>query len=307
MQPVVRMIRPSSSGGEEFLPPNLEILEQAGFTLRIQELPPRSPWPFSAASIQDRVRDLWDAISDPDCHILLCARGGYGASDLLPFLPWELMKATPHKWLSGFSDISALHWALFTQLGWPSIHSPMPASGLWGKNSTADIRALIRLFSEPQKKGYMEVQALNLAAEKSRSCQGILLGGCLSVICSLSGTPWFPTDLSELLFYFEDTGENPGQLIRHWNQLIQNKSLTEAQGVIIGSISQHHSQLTEMEIKRELASRVEIPCWGTSDFGHISPNFPVVNGAFAHIENRALLNWKYHPKRLSQTAQKERM
>ena len=295
MSKVIRIIRPSGSGGDQRLSENIETLREAGFEVRSPEHRVKSlRWPYSDGTVSDRSRELWHALTEQDSQIILCARGGYGASDLLPFLPWELLKSTPQKWLVGFSDITALQSGLFARLSWPSIHGPMPASALWGKNSFEDIERLMALFRSEHKSGWLSVSPLNDLADTSEDLSGVLFGGCFSVLCSLSGTPWFPQNCRGMVLFLEDIGENPGQLMRHLNQLVQNDCLKQVKGLIIGSLSDMDSELSDRAVKEALASRLHIPCWESNDFGHISPNMPLVNGAKCVIgQGSEHLNWTF--------------
>jgi len=270
------------------------MLEDSGIRILPEQPMVRDHWPYTASSPQSRLESLNQALTETGSEVILCARGGYGASDLLPFLPWEQLKATPHKWIVGFSDITALQWALYSILGWPSVHGPMPASSLWGKGGERrDTDQLIRVLKDKHKQGSVKIRPLNFPA-KEKGASGILLGGCLSVICSLSGTSYFPRFEDKHLIFLEDTGENPGRLMRHWNQLLQNGCLETASGVIIGRLIEHGSDLSEHAIRREMAGRTDIPCWESGDFGHVSPNFPLVNGSRSNIKKGGeALYWSF--------------
>lgn len=298
-QACVRIIRPSGRGGDEFLAANLVSLEAAG--LRV--LPPPLPvdldadlWPYTAGSTQHRLAALSAALLEEESQVLLCARGGYGCSDLLPGLPWERLRHSPPKWLVGFSDITALSCALWEKAGWPSIHGPMPASPLWGQNSQADIAALLALLgsdlSQP-KQGTLSLSPLQEEPPLHRSVKGWLLGGCLSVLANLIGTPYLPQAAGAILL-LEDTGENPGRLLRYFNQLLQSSFLDGVAGIVWGNLAALGSDLSPLEVKAELATRAPLPMWSSEDFGHLSPNYPFVIGAEATLDStKGLLSWHY--------------
>ena len=170
----------------------------------------------------------------------------------------------------------------------------MPASSLWARaGEVRDIESLINILTSQKKSGSIQVTAVNETA-RDNPVQGTLLGGCLSVICSLSGTKYFPESLKDHILFLEDTGENPGRLIRHWNQLLQNGCLQQLKGVILGRFSEHDSDLSEDSIRREIASRSPVPCWMSDDFGHTSPNFPLVNGSQGTIKpEQGVLHWTH--------------
>ena len=80
-------------------------------------------------------------------QILWCGKGGYGASSLLDQIPWEkLDKKRQDKLIVGFSDISALHSALYAKLGWVGLHAAMPFSKLWTNKKNLANKALEKLI-----------------------------------------------------------------------------------------------------------------------------------------------------------------
>ena len=129
----MRIIRPSSREKEIIAQDRVTELQNAGFHTTVGQTKSDPTWPFAAASIEARARELIDGVEDSATHILWVGRGGYGASDLLPILPWDRWKKTQPKIIVGYSDVSALHSAFFTKLGWPGLHAPMPLHESWGR------------------------------------------------------------------------------------------------------------------------------------------------------------------------------
>jgi muramoyltetrapeptide carboxypeptidase len=283
----VKIIFPSSSCQDSILSKTLDELKEIGFFAHFEKPEPYLPLPFFASSVKDRVSELTRALLSSSKAPLLCARGGYGASDLLSYLPWEKLKDVTPKFLVGFSDISALQSALFTKLNWPSIHGPMPGTDLWGKNGAQDIEALYALLREPHNmRGEIQVRALTTG---NHSPQGWLFGGCMSVLCNLIGTPYFPHSLKGAILFLEDTGEAPGRILRMLNQFILSGSLEGVSALVLGDFGEieHREALRD-----EIAKRLSLPVYVSKDFGHLSPNFPLVLGAKASIGVRSL-HWSY--------------
>ena len=291
MKATIRIIQPSSKGGEDLIPERIARLESEGFTILYDQASSSSLWPCTAGSINERTERFLSALLEPESQIILCTRGGYGASDLLPHLPWPKLRSVRHKWIVGFSDISAIHSAFWASLNWPGIHGPMPGSSLWEQNTTEDVDFLINLLSTKEKSGSIPVSSLTESPEETK--HGHLFGGCMSVLCNLIGTPYFPKSLEGCYLLLEDTGENPGQLSRHWNQLIQSGVLEGSLGVVWGHLKNLDSQLDEEEVKAELASRHPTPAWSTKHFGHLSPNWSFVIGAQAELDHElGALKWR---------------
>tara|TARA_Y100000991_G_C21951025_1_gene339794 strand:- start:457 stop:1368 length:912 start_codon:yes stop_codon:yes gene_type:complete len=281
------LIFPSSyPNGKKYIQ-NIKDLEAKGVFLKENLVSKLSTPRFS---FKDRLQSLNQILLKDEESFIFCGRGGYGASDLLPFLDWKKLRQAPTKWLIGFSDICAVQSALLTKLKWPSIHAPMVATDLWEKSNGKDTLELLSLIKKSSKKGSLSVRGL------STSCQGEvsgwLFGGCLSVLCSLIGTPFFPSSLKGAILFFEDTGESPERVLRSWNQIIQNPSFSGVEGIILGAFTNLGSKISPLELKKELSKRSSKPVWSSEDFGHVSPNFPLVIGSSACLGD-SQLKWSY--------------
>ena len=242
---------------------------------------------------------LTQALIEPDTDAVLCARGGYGASDLLPLIPWQQLKNSKPKLIVGYSDISSLHSAVFTILGWPSIHGPMPATEYWDLNgNNEDLKELFNLIGSRRRKGTCELEFLGKNSPPS-SLEGWLFGGCFSVLTNLIGTPYFPKSLSKAIVFIEDVGETDLKLGRYLNQWIQSGSLSGVSAIILGTFKGLHTESAEAEkiqseIWSSLSERLQetgVPIFGTHHFGHQTSNYPLMLGANGSIAN-SRLNWE---------------
>lgn len=286
----VRLIRPSSREKDNLLVKNLEDLRQAGFAIIEDDHASDANWPFSSGTIENRLQEFTSALMDPDCRIILSARGGYGASDLLPNLPWKDLKKIEEKLIIGFSDVSAIHAAFYHHLGWRGLHGLMPSNSYWGQNGfSADKDAMMDIMRHPtQAGGSLSIQRVfengNLSTSPS-TVSGKLFGGCFSVLTNLIGTPYFPRDLQGHLIFWEDIGENPGRLMRFLNQWIQSGSLKGVAGIVLGRFVDCDDEVgTQMgRIPKSISLRTGLPVFESSDFGHCSPNFPLMVGADARV------------------------
>ena len=111
MSKTVRIFYPASRGTEI---PSAVLDTFKNITDDLIEIKPpnMSDWDFHAGSISERTKILNQILLDDDLDVLVAVRGGYGASDLLPYLEWDLLRKAKHKIVVGYSDISALHSAL---------------------------------------------------------------------------------------------------------------------------------------------------------------------------------------------------
>lgn len=295
MPPVIRILEASSIDILGLMPQRVHELKQFGFETRWDPLEADEALPFLAGSKVQRVERLWQALTEDATDLVLCSRGGYGASDLLDDIPWTELKNYPPKTLIGFSDACALMAPLVYLSGWPAIHGPMPASKLWPKPDTHLMHTLQTLIAKTRhslrETRHSPFQECRLPLQPlSATCppimEGQIFGGCWSVLTNLLGTRFLPPFSEPTLLFWEDVGENPGRLIRmlnHWKHAGQLKWVS---GIILGDLSQMDTSLEVMAIKQELARRLEpIPSWSCDLIGHCAENWPIPLGQMGRIED----------------------
>lgn len=287
-KPVIRIIKASSKDRENFLPDRIAFLKGQGFQVLFDDCQEDLNWPYTAASLQARIEMINHALTEPQSQIVLWARGGYGASDLLPFLSKGMFLTSPKKHLVGFSDVSAFHCAAYNAAGWPSVHGPMPATTTWGLDGLEDVKCLLRILDGTSSSGYFE-----LSESSQKTLEGIVFGGCLSVLTNLIGTPFMRKDFRNHILLFEDIGENAGRVIRKLNQWHQTNLLDGVSAIVLGCFEQlatnaNHQVEHYLSLRREIESRFGVKTFTTKrpySFGHVSPNFPFVNGSIGLIKD----------------------
>ena len=298
--PTLRIIRPSSREQTDLLGERLEEFRRLGFPVLYDDLPPDPTWPYVAAPALMRAQALTGALAEAASDVVLCARGGYGASDLLPLIDWKRLEGRPPKILVGFSDVSALHAALTTKLGWPGLHAPMPATALWKKNGvTHDVDAMLAILDTLHRGADAThcVKVERIGAPTTAPINGRLFGGCFTVLTNLLGTPFFPASLAGRVVFFEDTDEHPARLMRAFNQWIQTGALIGVQALVIGHLRNLGDKIEDSAafVYDRFAERSPVPVFRAPSFGHTSPNEPLMLGAEATIE-RGTLTWHFDPK-----------
>lgn len=291
----LRIIRPSSREQNDLLSPRIAELEAAGFQVRYDDLPPDPHWAYTSSTVAERAKALEAALTEDSTDVVMAARGGYGASDLLASLDWKKLGSAKPKLLVGFSDISALHSALYARLGWPGLHAPMPATTLWKKNGAEDVAALLanlgRFLGGGETSGSLPLTRVSRNAPAK--IDGTLFGGCFTVLTNLIGTPFFPTSLAGHVLFFEDTSEHPGRLMRAFNQWRYSGALTGVRAIVLGSLRALGEKITDDApfVYARFADQTTIPVFSTPLFGHTSPNFPLMVGAAAEIDGDRL-TWR---------------
>jgi muramoyltetrapeptide carboxypeptidase len=239
----VALIAPASNLKPDYLARGVTELERIGFRVRFDEgiLAKDS---YTAGSDDRRATELMGAFADPDVKAVWAARGGYGAMRLIHLLDDHLVRQHP-KILIGYSDVTALHLYFYRRFGWVTFHGPMAAKDLAGGEAHYDAASLLAAISStvaPREinDGQTEMLHRGDVAEVS----GRLLGGCLSIVSALTGTP-YELDTRGSILFLEDTATKPFVIDRMLTQLRLAGQFDEVRAIIFGEMIdcvQHASQ-----------------------------------------------------------------
>lgn len=240
-----------------------------------------------AGTAEERAADLQAALNDPAVRAIWCARGGYGTVHLLDHLDLGVLRNDP-KWIVGFSDITVLHNAL-NNLGVASLHAQMPFNiGAKTEESRASLRRA--LFGEEHivRCSKFELPASNNEQRSTNlpgACVGELVGGNLSLLYALRGTPYDIDPRGKILF-IEDLDE----LLYHVDRMVQNIRLAGwfkgLAGLLVGGMSDMRDKnpddpfgrTAEQIIANALGDTSYPVCFGFPA-GHIDDNRALMLGA----------------------------
>jgi muramoyltetrapeptide carboxypeptidase len=222
---------------------------------------------FFAGSAADRLAALKQALADSAVQGVCFTRGGYGANYLLEDLSVALAKP---KILLGYSDLTSLQIFLWQKFRWVGFYGPMVASGFdkgAGAAQGYDRDSLVRALTETKQEWSIDLQGEALASGKK---EGILLGGCLTLVETTLGTPW-ELDTSGAILVLEDRGMKPWQVDRALMHLKQTGKLRGIAGIILGDFPECEGPAGSETVK-DVARRILVPLgcpivWG-APIGH---------------------------------------
>src|SRR5262249_32587089 len=158
---------------------------------------------YTAGSDERRAEEMMQAFADPEVKAVWAARGGYGVMRILKMLDDELLQANP-KIFIGYSDLTALHLYLYRRFGWVTFHGPMAANDLAGSAEHYDRDTLLRLLTSPSPFGEIASDKTEMLHRgPSGEARGRLLGGCLSLVTAMMGTP-DELDTRDSILFLED-------------------------------------------------------------------------------------------------------
>lgn len=277
-----------SGAPEPIIQQNIERLGAAGFSVVYVPYDSHVGHRLEPQGIAQRAQILSESLLSGRVDYVMAARGGYGASDLLPHLDWtELSKVSP-RLLIGFSDITALQAALKARLNWPALHGPMPGSPAWCEDAAADEMVAMLLAGAPFSGEIVIENPKDQATPEIIT--GELFGGCLSVLTNLIGTPDLPAPGPERILFLEDINERPERVLRCWNQWREAGQFDGVRAVVLGRFLGLESEACEAWLVERLRERIECPVFVSREFGHGIPNRPIAMGGLAAIQ-QGKLRW----------------
>ncbi|HLW69525.1 MAG TPA: LD-carboxypeptidase [Candidatus Binataceae bacterium] len=232
-----------------------------------------------------RAAELTAFFADPEVKAIFAARGGYGSGRLLPLFDFAALARTPKIFL-GFSDETYLLNALVAQARMVAFHGPMVAMDFSHGVSAPARDHLLRLLAGETRELTLEAPT----ALRPGSARGPLLGGCLSVVVAMIGTPWEPLFDGAILF-LEDTGEKAYRIDRMLTQLGQAGILRRVAGIVFGAIRPVEGSAREGALIRdfigEATAQLDCPVLSGIEAGHGTANFALPLGLPAQLDATA--------------------
>lgn len=260
---------------------------------------------YFAGTDQARADALVRLLKDKSVGTVWCARGGYGATRILKLLDEAgapaLMRRDP-KLLIGFSDVTALHFYFWQKAGVPSLHAPMPATARWEELPSGTEKVLRRALTGKLELGAKSHTAAwrGKALVGGKASEGILLGGNLSLLDTLIGTPWQP-NLNGAILFLEDCGELPYRVDRMLTHLDNAGMLKGLRGVLLGDFEEGvvYREPTEKKylkaIFQERFGDLGVPVIMNLPVGHGEKNEPLPLGVRARISVKGKLELLEQP------------
>ncbi|MBV6646983.1 MAG: LD-carboxypeptidase [Cyclobacteriaceae bacterium] len=288
-KPTVGLVAPASALSRSAFERALQNMEELGFEIKYSDnLRTRSG--FLSGTDQQRLQDLHDYFADSDIDGIICARGGYGTGRLLEGLDYQLIKNNP-KPLIGYSDITALLLGIYSQTGIVGFHGPVGASDM--NDFTVDY------LQDIVVKG----RKVKIEAEKAETIsggigEGRLIGGNLSLLVSLVGTPHDP-DYKDHILFIEEVGESTYRVDRMLTQLRSAGKLDGVGGIALGYFTDcdtspddpfYEYSIGLQEVFHDRLGDMDIPvCYGFP-FGHEKHNATLPVGVKAVLDaNKGVL------------------
>lgn len=284
---LVGLISPSAATSERIqIQFAVEALEGLGFQVKQgKNLANRRG--HLAGTDEERANDLNSMFADPDIKAVICMRGGSGAARILPLIDYRVIRNNP-KPILGYSDITALHHAIYAQTGLITFHGPN-GTGSW---NSFNVQQFEQLFFEKEQVTFENerVEEDDLVIKKNRiqmiypgKATGDLVGGNLTVLTALAGSPYL-ADFTDKILFLEDIGEEPYRIDRMMSTLKLMGALDKVKGFIFGQCTDcdptsGYGNLTLDQLFDDYILPLKIPAYRGAMIGHIPKQFILPMGA----------------------------
>lgn len=289
----IALVAPAGEVKDEQIQDSFKNLEALGFVCK-EGKHIREKYGYLAGEDKKRAEDLTEQFLDRNVAGIMAIRGGYGCSRMLDYIDYSIPAKNP-KVFMGYSDLTALHYALYTQSGLVSFHGPVSTSTF----NDYSVQNFINTVMEPTKTLKLECAVEEETGNeyiikhlKFGKARGILMGGNLSVAVSLIGTRYI-SDATNALYYFEEIGEEPYRIDRMLQQFIMSGALNGVRGVLHGVYRDCDSNEKKSgignsfslnEVLQEKANLLNVPSLYGFSFGHIKNKITLPFGVEAELK-----------------------
>ena len=275
---VVAVAAPASPVAPEPFRAGVRWLQEWGFRVRYgKEI--FQDRPYEAHADQERSRILAQLLADPEVKGVLCARGGYGSLKVLEYLDYPALAAHPKRFI-GFSDVTTLLCTFYQRLNLVTFHGPTVAHlGELTPAARTSLRVALTA-NEP-----LNLHFTGLTVLCPGQAQGPLLGGNLTTLCHLIGTPFAPQLAGHVLF-LEDHHEARYRIDRLLHHLRLSGLLQEVAAVVLGSFTRCGPVEPLLEIFGAALAPLRIPVLAGLPVGHQPDNHTLPIGAWAVVNTQ---------------------
>jgi muramoyltetrapeptide carboxypeptidase len=211
---------------------------------------------YFAGTVKRRARELEEMFEREDVRAIVCARGGYGSNYLLEELDLEKIAAHP-KIFCGYSDLTTLLTYFADEAGFVTFHGPMLTKDFaaGGAHEKQGVHLASWQAAVGGKSEWEVATGKPLRVLVKGSAEGVLYGGCLSLLVASLGTP-YEIHTDGAILFMEDVSAKPYQIDRMLTQLRLAGKFDGVRGLVFGEMLdciQHPEQTYTLE---EVVSRV---------------------------------------------------
>ncbi len=290
----IAVIAPAAPATQPEFPAYVKLMEGKGYKVISKPGLVGRKQHYLGGTDEERAGEINDYLRDPTVRMIMPVRGGFGVSRILDRIDYEALRRDP-KVIAGYSDLTALHLAAARHARVVTFHSPMAMRDLWRENEAAFAfpcksfkRAVFADQYLPNQRGFVveSPEGHRHTTLVGGKATGRLLGGNLSLVVTLMGTPHALEPKGAILF-LEDVSEPAYRIDRYLSQLRLGGVLDQVAGVVLGSFTTKDEQ-EEKDTDRVLKDyfgKLKVPVLMHYPVGHTSKNATLPHGAMVELDS----------------------
>ncbi len=274
---------PASHPPPQDLKAGIRRLEDSG--LVVENLVGADQHGYLSGTDDDRLDALNRAFNEHDFSAVFCARGGFGSTRILDRVDFAGLSHNP-KLIVGYSDITALQLAALSVVAVPSLSAAMVAVD-WPAIAETEADCILSILDGTADSGIYSESGIALKPALSGAAEGRLIGGNLTMVCRLIGSPYMP-DMTDCILFLEEVGEAPYRIDGLFAQLHLSGTLGSIGGLVLGAFTDAapkagQASLGLQEVLAHWVDVAGVPAASGLPYGHISPKEPIPIGVEAEL------------------------
>ena len=227
----IGVVAPASPFNRETFDHSCENLRRQGYKVLVPQSVFAREAPYFAGSAGQRAGDIQQMFENPEVRAIICARGGYGSNYLLGHIDLKVVRKHP-KIFMGYSDATCLLTWFLDAAGLVTFHGPMMNKDFADEDGVHALSLIAALTGASQ---WNLGSKAGLEAVVAGRGEGMLYGGCLSILVTSLGTP-YDIRTADTLLFLEDVAAKPYQVDRMLMQLKLAGKFEGVKGIIFGEM-----------------------------------------------------------------------
>lgn len=284
----VAIIAPSSPVPTEKADACKKLVEGMGYKVKMGRCTYQSLHGYSAGLGKSRAEDINEMFGDKEVKAIWCIRGGDTSSHTMDKLDFEMIKNNP-KIFVGYSDVTNLNVNFNQKCGFITFHGPMVKSNMLNDYDDFTRKSFEKAINMEDEILLENPQNEEFQVMIDGCAQGTIVGGNLSLLVSMIGTP-YEVDTKDKILFIEDVDENVRRLDRMMYQLKYSNKLKDSAGIIFGDftdcVNEQDSEYSVVEMLKDVLADYNKPVMYNIKSGHCFPMSTIPLGANCTIDTR---------------------
>ncbi|WP_326906617.1 S66 peptidase family protein [Sedimentibacter sp. MB31-C6] len=266
-------------------------VEDMGYKVKMGKCTYESIHGYSAGTGYRRAEDINEMFADKEVKAIWCIRGGDTSSHIMDKLDFEMIKNNP-KIFVGYSDVTNLNVNFNQNCGFITFHGPMVKSNMLNAYDGFTKKSFEKVLNMQDEYILENPIGEDFKVMIDGTAEGTIIGGNLSLLVSMIGTP-YEVDTKGKILFIEDVDENVRRLDRMMYQLKYSNKLEDATGIIFGDftdcINEKDEDYTVIEMLKDVLEDYKKPVMYNVKSGHCFPMLTIPLGSNCFMDTKLKL------------------